>query len=226
MPKNELKSSQHHQQVSFFPAPHPDELLDSIMFRYHKLSGNANFGITLKRLFGAFSGAYPRMLTSRINHLHARLPIGLFTSVDDILNKQCVLPAFGRICDNTTMTQLRKDSYGGMAIGMGIRYRYSGHPIVICDSFRLCPSCVVADTKSFGIAFWHRSHQLNGVLVCYAHGCDLMASCPCCRHTLHKVPNILLPSSFCHNCGKDFFPAYSHNAGVQDACQFSSPCAS
>lgn len=38
----------------------------------------------------------------------------------------------------------------------------------------MCPECFDSDVKTVGESFWHRSHQLYGVDVCYKHGCILI----------------------------------------------------
>lgn len=38
---------------------------------------------------------------------------------------------------------------------------------------RLCPECVQAELAARGEAYWHRSHNIPGVLSCSVHGCPL-----------------------------------------------------
>lgn len=201
-------------ETSFFPTPLQDELLDSFVYRYHHLSGNSTPGVTLKQLFGSFSGWSPRMLVSRVDYLYGQLPSNLFVDVDDLLNKHCLLPAFNRIYDGAMMSRLRLASYGG-GMGMGIAYRYCRHPRLINESLQCCPVCVQSDIEDLGITYWRRSHQLNGATVCFAHGCDLMEACPYCRQKLCKPANMDLPTSFCSSCGKKFVPIYSYARPVQ-----------
>jgi len=35
---------------------------------------------------------------------------------------------------------------------------------------RACPQCIESDIKSVGESYWHRSHQVYGVDICYKHG--------------------------------------------------------
>lgn len=42
---------------------------------------------------------------------------------------------------------------------------------------RYCPTCSELDIKEHGETYWHRKHQLPGMLVCTEHGGPLIASC-------------------------------------------------
>src|SRR3546814_18116907 len=46
-------------------------------------------------------------------------------------------------------------------------------------SVRYCQACVADDRLAFGDAYWHREHQLPGVIVCNSHGCQLTDSSVC-----------------------------------------------
>lgn len=41
---------------------------------------------------------------------------------------------------------------------------------------KVCPQCVQEDLDVFGETYWHRSHNLPGVLLCAKHGCALSAT--------------------------------------------------
>ena len=61
------------------------------------------------------------------------------------------------------------------------------------SNMKLCVSCLI-DDATFGSPYWHRSHQLKGVGVCYRHGHVLISECSNCnepfrmRHGLLGVP--------------------------------------
>lgn len=39
--------------------------------------------------------------------------------------------------------------------------------------WRMCRDCITQDLKTFGVAYWHRTHQLPGVAACLVHGQQL-----------------------------------------------------
>ncbi len=40
-------------------------------------------------------------------------------------------------------------------------------------SLYYCPECVNDDLEQYGVAYWHRTHQLHGLITCPEHGQDL-----------------------------------------------------
>lgn len=42
------------------------------------------------------------------------------------------------------------------------------------EQYRYCDRCRHEDLCSYGVAYWHREHQLPGVLLCQAHNCMLI----------------------------------------------------
>jgi hypothetical protein len=36
-------------------------------------------------------------------------------------------------------------------------------------SLKFCPACAQEDMKSYGVSYWHRSHQIPGIEACYKH---------------------------------------------------------
>ena len=51
--------------------------------------------------------------------------------------------------------------------------RYSQHQTKF---IRFCPLCLEEDRNQYGEAYWHRHHQIPGVLVCLKHGVALLDS--------------------------------------------------
>jgi len=51
----------------------------------------------------------------------------------------------------------------------GWRSRSGGIAGNVPSGLRECPRCVESDTKSFGVAYWHREHQIRGVSRCWRH---------------------------------------------------------
>ncbi len=61
-------------------------------------------------------------------------------------------------------------STGHAAVGMGaVTQSVSDHVLFR----RFCPVCAREDRKRWGESYWHRAHNLPGVLLCLGHGCSL-----------------------------------------------------
>lgn len=200
-------------QVSFFPMPQPDELLDSVVYRYHQLAGNAKPRQTLNELFGRPSKIVPRLLSNHVDHLQARVPPHLFKDSREIMAKHLLLPAMGRIFDEWHIKQAVSNTANGFVFGCD-RIYYSCHTLVLQDSFQCCPICIQEEQDNLCFAYWHRSHQLHGVTTCHKHGCDLIQHCPYCGRDAHQSRSLDLPDNHCPSCGKRWLPSYSFPESV------------
>jgi len=69
----------------------------------------------------------------------------------------------GQICGSSVA--ILKDNLGLRASANGPKF-----PV------RACPECMAEDRDTHGVAYWHRSLQLPGVVVCQSHGTPLLES--------------------------------------------------
>ncbi len=175
-----MKNQTSKSSVSFFPVPLPDELLDSVVYRYHHLSGASNPAVTVETLFGKGVKFVPKLITNHAEVLWERAAKKLFANADDLINGLTLLPAFGVVLDRRQMETARQDSYDDCNFGVGTMYRTQIH--VVQPEMQSCPMCVAEEHDHLGIAYWHRSHQLDGVAVCHRHSCDLQSACRHCQH--------------------------------------------
>lgn len=145
------------------PRPLPDELLSSVWVR-------------LTRRAGLPIGAVTRALTNRkwspgffqAGHLDALAPL-LGMTTRELLWTHTVFPyataffeppVFGKALAAALST-------GTAAVGMGaVTQSVSGH----VPFRRFCLDCAREEVKRWGESFWHRAHNLPGVLVCLQHG--------------------------------------------------------
>lgn len=175
----------------FFPMSMPDEMLHSRITRYHFLSGNKTAGETFRDLFGSepFSVG---MLPKQIEVLAERLPGDTVSNLDEL------------ICTNTTFPAYRPflgigQELKGSALGRSFSgvVRVPRREGAVHGKAKLCPTCVQQDLLEVGYAYWHRSHHLPGVSVCWRHGDPLIHSCPKCFHPffrrLRMLPSLTEP---------------------------------
>jgi hypothetical protein len=171
----------------FFPMSMPDEMLHSRITRYHFLSGNRTVGETFRDLFGS-DPFNVGMLPKKIEVLAARLPGITANNLDEL------------ICTNTTFPAYRPFlgiSEGAEGASTGLSFigvaRIPRREATVHCKAKLCPTCVQQDLLELGYAYWHRSHHLPGVSVCWRHGDLLMQACPRCSHPFFRK-NRMLPS--------------------------------
>jgi hypothetical protein len=169
----------------FFPMSMPDETLHSRITRYHFLSGNRTAAETFQDLFGSAPFSVG-ILPKQIEVLAARLPGDSESNLDELILANTTLPAYrpflgvGRGVENAPA--------GSSLSGVARIPRREG--AAHCKA-KLCSTCVQQDLLETGYAYWHRSHHLPGVSVCWRHGESLMHACPKCSHPFFRKLRLL-----------------------------------
>lgn len=155
--------------VGFFPSPYPDELLYSILARYHIWSANISPKATLKQLFGKDNLSATFDLPSHIERLIRNLPLGSLHTVESFVQQNTLFPFYAPFLtterSKLVLESMRQHSFGDIHARVGIM----ASPIPQIKFFRFCPICLQEDIESYGEPYWHRIHQIIGVLVCPAH---------------------------------------------------------
>lgn len=151
------------------PAPYPDELLYSNIARYMIRIGPSNGRIVAEHIFGR-----------RIKP-HIDLPCSLHSvsektqtiwqlSGEDIANRLTLFPYYSRFVPSARAKQclelLLADDAQGVHASLGVNSSRVKIPVFL----RFCKTCRESDIDEYGETYWHRSHQLAGVLVCPQHG--------------------------------------------------------
>lgn len=160
--------------VTLFPPPHEDELLYSLCARYARLMGYGNLKTTLHHLFGRGTITAVADLPTHLGALSGRLAHIGGPGADELINRHTLLPYFAAF-------HLAERREGARAAMHG-----EGHPHWLLglmasrvpkpQALHFCPSCAAEERVRQGEAYWHRTHQLPGVLLCERHGVWLEAS--------------------------------------------------
>jgi hypothetical protein len=161
--------------LGHFPAPYPDELLYSIVARYHIRSGNKSFLQTHQELFETTELQPDKIvLPNNLNFLASQLPKGSVLTVESLIKRNTLYPFF-----RTFLTPLEIYSFKNL-----VREKSStsiSQAAKISDKERntvlkFCPKCQQEDIQKYGEAYWHRQHQIPGMLVCLKHQIPLAHS--------------------------------------------------
>lgn len=159
-------------QLSFFPEPLPDEPLYSLIARYHSSLLYRNPGDTYQDLFGSRVLTVAMDLPSNVSSLHERLPWNIWTR-EELIAKHTSAPYYAFVLSDEKRTLLidailRSDPPNPSA-ELGLMSANIKRPA----NYRACEKCIEEDRLEFGTAYWHRTHQLPGVIVCPRHGIPL-----------------------------------------------------
>lgn len=159
--------------LTYFPMPYKDELFYSNIARFNFYSGNTNAKDTLKSVFGSDTTIPTVSFPSRLNYLVGQLDLKVHITEECFIKKHSLFPLY-----EPFLSQKRQESivkcmkYG---TGEGVYAKIGFVAGSICEKKRLeyCPECVKQDNILNGEPYFHRVHQVQGLLVCPVHSCYL-----------------------------------------------------
>ena len=113
-------------------------------------------------------------LPSHLSALLAALPEHAQLSMEQLIDSATVLPYFRAFLRSGQATQCYEAMASRNACGMKIGIGLVASRIGARNAFRYCRQCCAEDEQLHGSAYWHRAHNLPGVLVCHRHKDVLM----------------------------------------------------
>ncbi len=160
--------------ITWFPEVYPDELLYSVMARYHAGSGNLAYWYTTKQLFKN-KKERPEMFF--VNEYSDEVYTLLTRSepFERVIMNHTMFPYYGRFLPkerrNIACESLLK-MRGNFCELLAFPKSKDGKSLFL----RYCPLCAEADRSKYGETYWHRIHQMIGTKVCPIHHCFLIDS--------------------------------------------------
>lgn len=155
--------------LSFFPVPYPDELLYSTLARYHVRSGNISAKATLEELFGRTTASAVFDLPCNLDTLVKNLPKCWGYKTADFIYDHTLYPLYAPFMpaqrSDQILEAMRGDTGGTIHTQTGIM----ASAIKENRYFKFCPKCSMEDKAKYGELYWHRLHQVPGVLICPLH---------------------------------------------------------
>lgn len=155
--------------ISHFPTPHPDELLFSLCARYGDRTRYRNKGAISLELFGVKDATATIDLPSRLGYLVNNLPDRHCLLLNRLIDEHTLLPFYAPFLDKARVERLRREMEG---VGGGAVHKIASiTPSTIRPPsyLRFCPLCIENDRQEYRECYWHRLHQVPGVLVCHRH---------------------------------------------------------
>lgn len=152
-----------------------DECFFSLCSRQHFFWANHSSEETLHSLFGSNSKLFSPDLPRCLNTLNKDATL-VWGSSEQIISEHTISPIFFPF-QSTEHVRSLKQAFNSSKLG-SVKYklglltsRFGGeHPL------KACTRCITSDHSLHGVAYWHLSHQLPGVIICPVHGCLLMTS--------------------------------------------------
>lgn len=156
----------------FFPTALPDETLHSVLSRYARLCGGHSRKAAFAGNRAAISFTQNVAFPCHLNDLVESLPSGADLSVSEIITRHTVLPFYAPFLTDDQVQHART-SMAGNGTGLMLKLGVNASRIEAASRVRFCPACLDKDVVREGAAYWHRVHQLPGVLVCPHHSISL-----------------------------------------------------
>lgn len=164
--------------IPLFPAGYPEEIFYNICARFVARAHYPTGVTAIQDLFGTRTGAIVD-IPSYLGHFVDALPMDdgckLFT-VDSIIDDHSLLPFYGPFLTPERLERERAYMDGRDLTGAPKRRSLGFKLLRSPRRLRYCPTCARDDRKTYGECYWHRVHQIAGVVVCPVHGCPLNES--------------------------------------------------
>lgn len=162
--------------ITFFPVSYDDEILYSIIARYHIQSGNISIKSTLSDLYGCSSITSVLDLPSHIDKIISNLPIDHQFTSDELIDKFTLFNYYSSFVPPENSETIRKYMKGDNGGSIYNKIGLMASSIILNKFVKFCPDCIKEDLVSYGEIYWHRIHQVSGVIICPKHHTFLIDS--------------------------------------------------
>ena len=160
---------QHLLALTHFPTALPDETVMGMCARYQVLAVHCSARESLRALFGRGMPVTSSNLPTYVGLLADRLPPDIGLTAVEIIERHTHLPYYRPFRGSATVARMKRAMLGrSRAAPKAVGGLLAGR-VGAADPLRYCPACRSADIECYGVAYWHRQHQLPGVLVCADH---------------------------------------------------------
>lgn len=155
--------------IGHFPAPYPDEIFYSVCARYSRRVKYSDSKDLCKELFSNSTTSAVPDLPCHLNNFVANLSDNKCYTPKRIINELTLLPYYSPFLPNGVVERTKRQMQTANCAGIHTRLGLMASRIKLPKFLKYCFQCVVEDFNRFGENYWHRSHQLPGVLVCWKH---------------------------------------------------------
>ncbi|MBP2002382.1 hypothetical protein J2Z69_003455 [Paenibacillus shirakamiensis] len=159
--------------LSFFPVPYPDELLYSVVGRYHLRSGNSSPKWTLSNLFGTDSMVLNAGLPSQLSEFGQKVFSSTRIGAEEWIESHTLFSLYVPFMPKERANQLKDMMRSSNGSGIHALVGLSAGSVADKEALCFCPTCYDEDIIRYGEPYWHRIHQALGVFVCSEHRCLL-----------------------------------------------------
>jgi hypothetical protein len=162
--------------ITFFPVPYEDEVLYSVLARYHVRSGNTSYKATMQDLFSSISVTAVMDLPSNIQNLVNNMPLNSRYTEEYLIKNHTLFPFYSAFLPPERAEKVLESMKGENGGSVYSRTGIMASSVTLNQYFKFCPVCAKEDKLQYGELYWHRVHQIPGVLICPKHHVPLYDS--------------------------------------------------
>ena len=152
--------------IAFFPKAYEDELLYSLLSRYHQRTGNARFVFTAEELYLNGKTTHPSVEFVNAYTEDAMKWLAKEKPWKAVAEEHTMFPAFVRFLP----LGRRKVAEEGVRRCNGNWKNIMCLPVLGEKRYlRYCPECAKEDRREHGETYWHREHQIPRIRICPKH---------------------------------------------------------
>ncbi len=155
--------------LPYFLEPFPDETFYSILCRYHLLYGVSSPLHTMRRIFGDVKVKKAHPLPNIIGRFFLYFGISDENYMLDFISKTTFCPLYRIWVSNKDYNILQHCIIRNTRMHIYDEYYFDLHYKSEYSSVKFCPFCITNDKIYYGVSYWHRSHQMPGVILCHKH---------------------------------------------------------
>ncbi len=137
-----------------------------------------SFKATIEDVFGTKNATAVMELPSNLNALINNLPLNTEYTADYFIDNHTLFPFYTAFLPPKRSQWVRNNMMKRNGKGIYGKTGIMASSVVSNQFFKFCPLCNEEDKERYGELYWHRIHQIPGVLVCPKHQvmlCDSQA---------------------------------------------------
>lgn len=162
--------------LGFFPTLYPGELFYSGIARYQIRSGNLSPKANIEELFNSRNITATADLPCGLDNLVQNFPPYSSVTADSLIQNHTLYPFYAPFLPpkraKRVYESMKSDRAGNIHTTAGVM----ASAIFTPQYFRFCPDCLTEDIDRYGETYWHRLHQIQGVIFCPVHKIALQNS--------------------------------------------------
>lgn len=187
--------------LTIVPPILPGETILSHVMRMALMSASSSVKPMAAKLFGLSTIQPPLIIPSNLTQ-YVRKTEPVFTDVDEVVRDHTLYPILEPFLSSEARATITNHLWNGSAAKSVFAYLgFANKSSASQVTLGMCVECVVEDEALYGVAFWHREHQLPAVSSCGHHATALVGGCRTCAFSVTSSRVARLPRSACW-CGK------------------------